>query len=429
MANELIRWVSTEHPVKEVRHHAFIRQQITPTPPGDSQPNPPDSEAEVRIKVYKNRNDGELKGVASQAVKLTREKPDYTVAILTPTNYLGKQIGIRLQQLGAEYDDLLRGGGLVRQVAGTLQAFISLLADPQQTRFLEAVFSALVDLGHLVVLDSDSPKGISAILRSVVTPEQFLFPRDSESFIKSLPSGVADNDQIRFLGILSGFLRGIFDLRSLPVEDLVLSLSDIIFGEGANDPDRTFDQELATSFQIANEMRLRLDVSSGWRLADLVVELENLTTGRRLLQGISQKGYLFKPRPGRITLVTQHSAKGMEWDAVFLVGIDSSWIPGDLEGQFRGEVEAIGGNPAAEIKSNLLQVMLEDNGLYPGRTATESAHIELISERLRLLYVGITRARRILHISRSRNIQRRNQDILAKPATVMKPLYEFNQRY
>ena len=39
---------------------------------------------------------------------------------------------------------------------------------------------------------------------------------------------------------------------------------------------------------------------------------------------------------------------------------------------------------------------------FPGRSPTESAHIGIISERLRLLYVGITRARRFLQISRSR---------------------------
>jgi hypothetical protein len=35
-----------------------------------------------------------------------------------------------------------------------------------------------------------------------------------------------------------------------------------------------------------------------------------------------------------------------------------------------------------------------DAGIYNGRSATESAHIDIISERLRLLYVGITRAKR-----------------------------------
>ncbi len=60
-----------------------------------------------------------------------------------------------------------------------------------------------------------------------------------------------------------------------------------------------------------------------------------------------------------------------------------------------------------------------------GRSATESAHIEIISERLRLLYVGITRAKRFLHLSRSRATRTYNKDRQAEPATVMGILYQY----
>ena len=66
-------------------------------------------------------------------------------------------------------------------------------------------------------------------------------------------------------------------------------------------------------------------------------------------------------------------------------------------------------------------------GIYPGRTATESAHIEVICERLRLLYVGVTRARRFLQISRSRATRSRSREQEAEPATVMGVLYRYLQ--
>ncbi len=68
-----------------------------------------------------------------------------------------------------------------------------------------------------------------------------------------------------------------------------------------------------------------------------------------------------------------------------------------------------------------------DAGLFDGRTATESTHIEVISERLRLLYVGITRARRYLHISRSRATRRYNKEQESEPATVLGVLYKYLQ--
>ena len=44
-ANTLLHWVMDKHPVPEVQRTTFRRQNIEPTPPGDAQPNPPDSEA------------------------------------------------------------------------------------------------------------------------------------------------------------------------------------------------------------------------------------------------------------------------------------------------------------------------------------------------------------------------------------------------
>ncbi|MGW8319886.1 MAG: hypothetical protein ACWGPS_11615, partial [Candidatus Promineifilaceae bacterium] len=114
-----------------------------------------------------------------------------------------------------------------------------------------------------------------------------------------------------------------------------------------------------------------------------------------------------------------------EWDAVFLVGIDGFWVPGTLDAPFLGVREYLGGDPSAEAAAQLRYLMEGDAGLFPGRTATESAHIEVIGERLRLLYVGITRARRFLQLSRSRATRRYDKEYDAAPATVMGVLYRY----
>jgi DNA helicase II / ATP-dependent DNA helicase PcrA len=90
-----------------------------------------------------------------------------------------------------------------------------------------------------------------------------------------------------------------------------------------------------------------------------------------------------------------------------------------------GVHDFLGGDPGAEAAAQLRYLMQGNAGLYAGRTATESAHIEVISERLRLLYVGITRARRYLHISRSRATRQYNREREAEPATVLGVLYRY----
>ena len=169
------------------------------------------------------------------------------------------------------------------------------------------------------------------------------------------------------------------------------------------------------------------DTNPDWRLPELAAELEGVATGRRSLPITTPADMGYEPQPGRITLTTQHSAKGLEWDAVFLVGIDGFWIPGSLDAPFLGVHEFLGGDPVAEVVAQLRFLMQGGSGLYDGRSATESAHIDIISERLRLLYVGITRARRYLHLSRSRATRQYNKERDAEPATVLGVLYRYLQ--
>ena len=84
------------------------------------------------------------------------------------------------------------------------------------------------------------------------------------------------------------------------------------------------------------KQRLWREAQPEWRLPELVAQLQMVASGRRTLN-IMRGGELgYEPQPGRISLATQHSSKGLEWDAVFLVGIDGMWIPGTLEAPFLG---------------------------------------------------------------------------------------------
>ncbi|MCA9938627.1 MAG: hypothetical protein KC418_08295, partial [Anaerolineales bacterium] len=189
------------------------------------------------------------------------------------------------------------------------------------------------------------------------------------------------------------------------------------------------EADLALAYELSNVLRRWRDTQPNWRLPELAAQLEDVAKGRRALQLSVTREEGYEPEPGRITLCTQHASKGLEWDAVFLVSVDGVWIPGNLDGHFLGVVDFLGEeDPTAEASAQLLHLMEGDAGIYPDRTATESAHIDVISERLRLLYVGITRARRYLHISRSRATRRRGIDQPTEPATVMGVLYQFLQR-
>ena len=101
-------------------------------------------------------------------------------------------------------------------------------------------------------------------------------------------------------------------------------------------------------------------------LADLAGELTATTPGLDLpgLMGLLKERAQAKnpPRMQGVTLASVHAAKGLEWDAVFLVGLV--------------------------------------DGTLPIRHALKGSHSEdAVEEERRLLYVGVTRARGHLHLS------------------------------
>jgi DNA helicase-2/ATP-dependent DNA helicase PcrA len=421
-ANTMLHWVSDNHPVAEVRQHTFRRQDILPTPPGDAQPNPPDSESAIRIKVFRHREDEELPAVARLATRDAQERPEHTLAILVPTNQVGYDVAEHLDELEADYDNLLRGGSREREIAATMHAILAVLADPLDTRALVQAHATLRQLGHPAALAPvDDLESFHTILRSVHRPEVLLFPR-YEDVLAALPAGVANDEDVAHIERFAAFLQRVFELRPLPIDDLALALGDELFA--AVD---VHEGDLAIAYQIASVLRRWRDTQPEWRLPELAAELESVASGRRSLPISAPAEYGYEPQPGRITLTTQHSAKGLEWDAVYLVGIDGFWIPGTLEAPFLGVHNFLGGDPTAEAVAQLRYLMAGNAGLYDGRSATESAHIDVISERLRLLYVGITRAKRWLHLSRSRATRQYNKDRDAEPATVLGVLYKYLQ--
>jgi DNA helicase-2/ATP-dependent DNA helicase PcrA len=89
---------------------------------------------------------------------------------------------------------------------------------------------------------------------------------------------------------------------------------------------------------------------------------------------------------GSVTLVTLHGAKGLEYRAVFLVGLEEELLP---------HKRTL--TPTATDVSGSLQDMGGD-----GPAGEPAGAIDLSEER-RLLYVGITRARERLYLSRCRS--------------------------
>jgi len=409
LANGLVEWTCRRHPLEAVRRLAFRPQKIQPAGPGDPQQNPLDSASEVAFREYNNQHE-EFADVVRRARLFVQAHPECTLSILVPTNRLGYELGEYLRESGAEFDELLQSGQTARRIADTLGGVLGFLADPLRRACLEQAYQAVRPCWR-PERQGGKVQQVAALLRSCYRPEALLFPEAGASLAAALPPvgelATADLGEIEHLAAgLERWLRAAW----LPVDQLVLTVAQDLLGE----------EELGGAQKLAAYLRSRAEQHEDWRLPDLARELGE---GKG---GLSGEGEGYEPRPGRITLTTMHKAKGLEWDLVYLVGVDGRWFPHALEDYFVGERDFLGADPAAEARAALLDLAGEGEG--GGLSATDRAHSEIIAERLRLLYVGITRARRFLALSWSREVPAGVRMRPAAPAPIFQVLRARYQR-
>ena len=95
-----------------------------------------------------------------------------------------------------------------------------------------------------------------------------------------------------------------------------------------------------------------------------------------------------------------HKSKGLEWDCVFLLGLTDFNFPGNVNQKFQCDKWYLKDkykNPEAIMKKEIDSIIEGYNGIdYDFQTK-----VNIINEKIRLLYVGITRAKEMLIMSNS----------------------------
>ena len=206
----------------------------------------------------------------------------------------------------------------------------------------------------------------------------------------------------------------------LPVDQIILTLAQDIFTEPG---------DLALAHKLAATLRRAADANPSWRLAELSDELGVIARNERRFIGFSEEESGFDPDQykGRVVVATMHKAKGLEWDRVYLMSINNYDFPSGMPyDTYISEKYFIRNslNLPAEALSQL-DVAISNNPYewYEEGQATLQSRYDYIRERMRLLYVGITRARRELLITWNTGRDGRHQ-----PAIPLVDLQEFLKR-
>jgi DNA helicase-2/ATP-dependent DNA helicase PcrA len=207
------------------------------------------------------------------------------------------------------------------------------------------------------------------------------------------PSFVPILDElIGFRTLLKRWLSAV----TLPIDQLILTLAQDIFSEAS---------ELALAHKLALVLRQVADDHMDWRLPELTSELAVIARNERRFIGFSSDDSGFDPEKhrGRVVVATVHKAKGLEWDRVYLVSVNNYDFPSNMPGDnFISERWYVRNKLNLEAEALEQLKVLQSTGpydWYQEGAATMRSRLDYVKERLRLLYVGMTRARKELIVT------------------------------
>ena len=395
LANRLIEWVSQEHPNVDLRG-ALASPFIQPVPSNDQQQNPPDRPEAVRF-VARRLNPGEeIRFVAESLARWLPEHPDKTVAVLVPRNQRGFDLVNELERRKIEHVDFLRSTSLTRLAAGSLGNVVNYLADPQSPRKLATAYRVWRRDDRDEATSQPRYLRVAELLRKCRHVEDYLWPRPERDWLEELRGDNLEDEVVQELVEFREIARRWQGSALLPIDQIILTLAQDLFTEPT---------DLAIAHKLAVTLRRLSESHQEWRLPELTEELAVVARNERRFLGFSQDDTGFEPErhKGKVVVATMHKAKGLEWDRVYLMSINNYDFPAGLAyDRYISEPWYLRQslNLEAETLAQLDAAFSSDPYTwYAEGEATQKARLDYVAERLRLLYVGITRAKRELIIT------------------------------
>ncbi|MDJ1182744.1 ATP-dependent helicase [Roseofilum casamattae] len=352
----------------------FSEQMVRPVPPGDPQPdaNPQPEGGGVELHTP-NDVFQTVEWIGARVKQLFEDDPYRNAAILVRTNDQGKFAAQYLQELYGTQLNLFEVAQSDRHslIPAELLHLLLFLERPHSPDYLKQALSVLVKRRLI------PPQDLDAL---ATLPEVFLYPGPLD------PVGSTARQAAR------RYCRSLLRSRlELPPYQLIPFLGLTL---------RYTQSELATADKLAERVAQQTlgDSSLSALLSVLseIVQSENFEPVD--VETADDSPYT---RSNQLTIITMHKAKGLDWDYVFLPFLHYRSIPGSLwsppQSKFLGEFNL------AEVARAQIRAYLHDSPIPDGDRAWKDAEQLKTAEEFRLLYVAMTRAKRLLWMSAARN--------------------------
>lgn len=449
LANYLIEWTMSDHPVPQIQD-SLSRPYIEPTPPGDPQPNPPDRPDQIHFRAEKYKPQQEIQAVVRSVKQWLKKNPNKSVAVLDARNKRGVDVANALRRADVPYVELLNSTAATRSTAGVLGNVLKYLARPTDPRQLATLFH--VWKRHQWDLEDLQPlfEWIEDALKNCPRLEDYLYPQPGHDWLAQKMQHLRENhpdwaiqaeldelardderqttdknetnDERRltiedtqptnnqllitnnqspltnpltqietYLREFKTLVRRWQEAAILPIDQLVLLLAQDLFDSPA---------DLALSHKFAVVLRRTAADHPGYRLPEFVEELAAIARNQRRFLGFDDDSVGFEPPKGKVTVSTMHRAKGLEWDRVYLMGLNNWSFPsGQPQDSYFSEKWFVRDSLNLEAETLAQLEALAHQAGYVEGLATEEARLDLVKERVRLFFVGLTRAKQELVVT------------------------------
>ncbi len=343
-ANFVLRWSNQAKLTGP--EQPFSLQMIQPVPPGDPQPDANPQAEGQGLELYTPDDVYQtVERIGQRAIALFKKNPQGSAAVLVRTNEQGRFVARELYRWYLDKLPVYEVGQRDRQshVPAELLTLLQFCDRPHSPDYLKAALTTLTERKLIPTQD----------LNALVSfPEQFLYP------------GPLDPPQSEAVSQARYYCTSLLRARlQLPPHQLIPFLALTL------DYDQT---ELATADKLAE--RIAQQSLGDSSLPSILRVLTEIVLAEQFEPVEAEDGEQRYTRPGQLTVITMHKAKGLDWDYVFLPFLHENMIPGTQ--WVPPQVQFLGNFTLAEVARAQIRAHLHNQFPLPDiETAWERAKI------------------------------------------------------
>lgn len=409
LANKLVKYVTKEFRQEECRD-ALEDMEIKTVPSGMGyKENPKPDIYSINVKKYETWND-ELTKTVAYTKGIKRKYPDKSIGILVPFNDHITQIAKILIDENMEFEELGPNSLNKRKVINKLSYIIDFIINCDD-------INKLINALDKVFVKTDNEKGKEDLLDVLkkYSTEEIIYNEEITNNI------IIDTNTELYQTFIQGIniLKSILEYPITRLDVLLLFIGDEL---NLGKEDRAIIDYLAFYIKFLSLDNPDISLIDVY---NLLIDSKNKVFNHIIEVVYEMNGY--EPQPGSITICNYHKSKGLEWDCVFMLGLTEFNFPDNTNQKFQSDKWYLKDkykNPVAIVKSEIECILTGDiptNYIYKSK-------IDLINEKIRLLYVGITRAKEMLILSTSlykdkNDVGKRNKE--QKPSLYINELEKY----